>query len=305
VTHTRLAVEAPAKDARRLETGSALLESAQSRNIVKISADDAPVRRSHFLSGISTGLIIPLASTTEVFGLLDIQSTSGISERDEETIKLLALQLGANLAHLRLVDALRQEVKDQQDIVLRQRDRLRQFEREDRQAILSAWGNYMRERGEAILGFDLDEKHMSMVPAAEVDESIRQALQNGEVVTQEQGEIHRVSVPVLLRGQVLGAVAIDLPATRPLTRRQTEMIVSVVQRLALALDNKRLFEQSQAQAQRESKASEIASLLISSTSVETVLELAADSFNDALGAIQTHIRISGTPERVSQPEESQ
>jgi K+-sensing histidine kinase KdpD len=220
-------------------------------------------------------------------------------------MKLIALQLSVSLGHLRLVETLRQDMKDQQDIVMRQRDRLRQFEREDRQAILGAWSNYMRERGEAILGFDMNEQNLSMIPAAEIDDTIRQALENGEVVTREMGDRQQVSVPVLLRGQVLGAVSIDLPANRPLTRRQTEMIISVVQRLALALDNKRLFEQSQAQAQRESKASEIASLLITSTSVETVLELAAESFNDALGAIQTHIRVGGgSTERIARSEET-
>ena len=82
-----------------------------------------------------------------------------------------------------------------------------------------------------------------------------------------------------------------MPSNRPITRRQIEIMRNVIQRLALALDNKRLFEQSQSQAQRESKANEIASLLLSSTDMDTVLRLAATNFNDALGAIQTHIEL--------------
>jgi GAF domain-containing protein len=65
----------------------------------------------------------------------------------------------------------------------------------------------------------------------------------------------------------------------------------VAERLALALENTRLFEQTQAQAQRERKANEIASVLIGATDVRLVLNLAAENFKDALGAVNTHIYI--------------
>ncbi|PJF27440.1 MAG: hypothetical protein CUN53_04035, partial [Phototrophicales bacterium] len=63
----------------------------------------------------------------------------------------------------------------------------------------------------------------------------------------------------------------------------------ITSRLGVALENNRLFEQSQALAQRERRASEIGSLLISATDIESVLNLAARSFNEALGAISTRV----------------
>lgn len=304
--YTRGGVERAGKTPLPLPSGSALQEAVQTRQAVRVDLKDDEVRYSHFLGGSASGLTVPLIIGEEVVGLLDVQSvlSSSFGVRDQETLKLLGLQLSVSLANLRLIEALRQEVKDEHEIVLRQRDRLRQFERADQQAILNAWTGYMQQRGENVVGFDMDETSVTLTPAADLPDAMREALTRGEIITETLDNAQRVSVPVTLRGQVLGVVSFMLPANRPLTRRQTEMILSVVQRMALALDNKRLFEQSQAQARRESKASEIAGLLITSTSVETVLELAARSFNEALGAIQTRIHVAENTELLPQGEEA-
>ena len=67
------------------------------------------------------------------------------------------------------------------------------------------------------------------------------------------------------------------------------MLRTVANRLGVALESNRLLEQTQAQAQRERKASEIGGLLLSETDMEAVLELAVDNFNEALGAVHTRV----------------
>jgi GAF domain-containing protein len=156
-----------------------------------------------------------------------------------------------------------------------------------------------------LFGFDLHEFESRVIPVEELNDSLRSALVKGETLVQEDGIQQHISIPILLRGQVLGAIALTLPLNRPVTRRQMEMISSVVQRLALALENKRLFEQSQSQAQRESRANEIAALLLSTTDVEAVMSLAANRFNEALGAIQTRIHLTGSTVNLPNPQEEQ
>ena len=68
-----------------------------------------------------------------------------------------------------------------------------------------------------------------------------------------------------------------------------DTVRAVAERLALALENVRLIEQSQAQATRERRASEVSNLLIGQQDVNAVLKLAAERFNEALGAVYTHI----------------
>src|SRR5690606_8761835 len=64
---------------------------------------------------------------------------------------------------------------------------------------------------------------------------------------------------------------------------------AVANRLAAALETARLVEQTRSQAERERKAGEISGLLLGQQDVHAVLETAAQSFNDALGAVYTRI----------------
>src|SRR5678816_910150 len=105
------------------------------------------------------------------------------------------------------------------------------------------------------------------------------------------GDEQIVNVPITFREQTLGAMSFAVPKGQQLSERQVEMARIVAERLALALENTRLFEQSQAQAIRERKASEVSGLLIGATDVYSVLNLAAQNFNEALGAIHTRIYI--------------
>jgi GAF domain-containing protein len=87
-----------------------------------------------------------------------------------------------------------------------------------------------------------------------------------------------------------------------ITEKDLDVAQQIAQRLAIALENKRLFEQSRSQAFRERKAGEIAGLLIGATDVESVLSLAADSFNEALGAVSTRIHLQ--PDVLEEPKSS-
>jgi GAF domain-containing protein len=86
-------------------------------------------------------------------------------------------------------------------------------------------------------------------------------------------------------------MAFAVPKEQAVGERQLEMAQDISSRLALALETRQLFERTEAQALRERKASETASLLISATDVRAVLNLAAESFNQALGAVRTHIYV--------------
>jgi GAF domain-containing protein len=134
-------------------------------------------------------------------------------------------------------------------------------------------------------------------------ESIQSALETGDISIEEDADDQLVRVPITLRGQTLGAMAFRVPkGNQTIGLRQKELMNSVVQRLGLALENKRLFEQSQSQAQRERKANEVGSTLLSTTDIEAVLQLAADNFNEALGAVQTRIYLQ--PEANSDTEDN-
>jgi GAF domain-containing protein len=95
-------------------------------------------------------------------------------------------------------------------------------------------------------------------------------------------------------------MSFTLPRDRDDSDKQLETARIVAERLALALENRRLFDQTQANANRERKASEATNLLISATDVESVMNVAVRSFNEALGAIHTRIHLQ--PSAVLEPD---
>ncbi len=284
------------------ETDSALRDVLYTRQLTVVDSTQAAIRRDHLLPGSAAGLLIPLIENDQFIGILDIQTlrSNGFSTGEQTTLSLLAQQLGKAIWQLRLITQQRQRVQEQQSTIQRQRDRLQQLERADQQAVINAWTAYLEQRGQRIFGYDVDETTLQPRVANDLPLTLHPTLAKGEIVIEQSDAQQLVGIPIALRGQVVGAISFALPSNRPLTQRQKEMITSVVQRLALALDNKRLFEQSQAQAQRESKANDIARLLLSSTDVETVLQLAATTFNEALGAVQTRIHFNPTVHHVSE-----
>jgi GAF domain-containing protein len=128
---------------------------------------------------------------------------------------------------------------------------------------------------------------------------MRAVLRDGAAHVEIQGDEQIVSLPILFRGETLGAISFAVPAERPVSERSLEMAQIVVNRLSLALENTRLFEQSQMQALRERKASDVAQQLISANDVRSVLNLAAESFNQALGAVRTRVYLQ--PDRMMEP----
>jgi hypothetical protein len=186
-------------------------------------------------------------------------------------------------------DALHRILHEREDETLRLQALVAELRRLGAAGTGAAWGDYLQGRGDGFIGFDLNNENAALVPAGDLPAQVRAALEHGDAVTHEIAGELVLSVPIQLRDEMLGAMAFTMPPGQIVNERQVTIARIVAQRLALALENTRLVEQSQAQAARESKASEVASSLIGQQSVDAVLALAAANFQDALGAIYTQI----------------
>jgi GAF domain-containing protein len=285
-----------------LASQSAIYEAMRGNETVTVTSSDSELRRDHLLPGITAAVALPVRAGDELIGVLDVQREIGDSfpPLEMEQLKIIAGRLGNSLALTRQMRVLRSDMTDQQSIINRLTDRLRDYERAEQEVTVGAWSSYLQRRGVDLLGYDFDDGTLQQ--AAGVPQDIQSALQTGKISVAEDGDNQIVRVPITLRGQTLGAMAFQVPkGNQTIGPRQEELMNSVVQRLGLALENKRLFEQSQSQAQRERRANEVGGTLLSTTDIQTVLRLAADNFNEALGAVQTRIYLE--PEADSESED--
>jgi len=257
-----------------------------------VTRQDAGNLTNHLLPLSNAGVIIPAQSLNQTIALFDIQAESA-EEIQPETIAMLNLfikQVTANLIYHRTVNALRSDIREQQTIIERQRQQLQAIQHLQTEGIITDWESYLHQRGMNAIGYDIDNKRqISDLDKGAIPDDLRPAFEKGETVVQIQEHGQLVTIPIRFRDTILGAISFTIPEEIPMTDRKLEFISSVTDRLALALDNKRLLEQTQTQAKREGVANNIGSILLTSTDVQTVLQTAADQFNEALGAVSTQI----------------
>jgi GAF domain-containing protein len=195
---------------------------------------------------------------------------------------------------------LQRSLREQSGFNNRLQTQITEYQQRERRSVSGAWGSYLEGRGQTAIGYNIERDNQATpIAATDLPESLHTTLASGTLQVEIRGDEQVINVPITFRDQTLGAMSFAVPKDQPISDRQIEMAQIVSQRLALALENTRLFEQSQAQAIRERKASEINTALIGATDVRAVLDLAAESFNEALGAIHTRIYIQ--PGMLSEP----
>jgi GAF domain-containing protein len=109
-----------------------------------------------------------------------------------------------------------------------------------------------------------------------------------------------ISVPIELRGQSIGQVMVeDDQPQRQLSEEERELVKEVAERMALALESARLFEQTQSAlgearrlAQRERLINRITSQLRGAVTVEEVLRIAADEMRHSVSATYTAVKLT-------------
>lgn len=252
------------------------------------------------------GVAVPMMHNQALLGVLDIQiaEDTPLSPTEIETLTLFAGQLGSGLANARQMGDLQRHTQEQALVINRLQEQVATFQEREQRSVSGAWSTYLQGRGRAAIGFDLDpERQITPVPAHDLPDDIRRTLEKESLYIETDGSEKRVLIPIIFRGQALGAMAFSLPADQELTSHQLEMTRVVSERLALALENIRLFEQSQAQALRERKAGQITGQLIGAKDIGALLNMAAESFNDVLGAVHTGIYLQ--PDLLAEPPASQ
>jgi GAF domain-containing protein len=286
---------------------SVIADVVQAREPVRVTAREGMPRTQHLVAPSRSAVAVPLVYTSgRVSAVLDVQSVSAEAATADEVAELTALAglLAAAWEKLTLVTDQARVIDDQAAQLTRLREQVNTLEGRSRQTALSGWDTYLRGRGEDLIGFDfVRQQHglseRDLRPASDLPPEMRAALERGEPLVLMEEDEQVINVPIRVRDVMLGAMAFRVPANQVITQRQLETVRIVAERLGLALESTRLYEQYQSQARRERKASEVTSVLLGATDINTLLNAAAGAFNEALGAVYTRVTIE--PNTLAQP----
>jgi K+-sensing histidine kinase KdpD len=276
-----------------LPADSPLQRVHDSGSVLLLDRNASLGQQIHFLPDATHQALIPITAGAERLGVLDIQQRDNraISEIEVQSLGNLSRQLGAAIQASRTIAYLESALADDAELIA-----TLQMEAgmdEERAAGLAAgvWDEYLQGRGQAVLGYDLRPDGGGFESMTDLPAGLPSQWTAGEIVVEAVADGQILHVPLSQDTQLLGFMDFQFPAETPITERQKTLVQNVVQRFLLTLDNRRLFEQSRTQFERESLANTISTALLASTDIQGVLDSAALSFQDALGAVTTRIDI--------------
>jgi GAF domain-containing protein len=216
-------------------------------------------------------IALPMAVSGRIIGVLDVQSveTSAFSTEDVSSLSILADQVAIAIENARLLETTRKSLSETESIY--------------RQYIQREWARFAQE--EKLAGFRYApggsiplEKITDLGEAADVVNSGRTFQRDAR----EPGEEARLAVPVQLRGEVVAVLNVSVPEKRRWSDDDIDIIEAVAERVALSIENARLFQTTANRAERERIVSDIAAKISGSVRMENILRTTAQELSQAL-----------------------
>ncbi len=186
-----------------------------------------------------------------------------------------------------LVGATR-DITERKQAETKMQETLHELERLYRATAREGWQAY-REAAQTTPGYLFDR--FSLTPQASWRAPIEQGIQQNTLVL-STGEQAVTVTPLAVRGEVIGAVGVYDDPNRPLSPDELALLQEIAEQGALALESARLFEQTQRDAERESKINRITSRIRNARSVDEVLTVATQELRLATQASRSIAEIA-------------
>jgi GAF domain-containing protein len=250
-------------------------EHAEARISLDVGAD-ANFFDNPDLPDTHSEMALPLNIGGQLIGILDVQSekTSAFIQQDIDVMSTLANQVAIAIENARRFSETNQALAEERTV----------------------YGQYLRQAWQQspletkIAGYQYVNAQVKPLPESLDRPEINSAVNSGQMVVQK-GENPALAVPLKIRGEVIGVLNISSnTSSRVWNENELAVVRAVADRVALALENARLFEETTRRADRERTVSEISTHIRSESDPESMLQTALDELKRALGAKDIQIR---------------
>lgn len=195
-------------------------------------------------------MALPLQVGSTIIGALDVQSTepNAFTEDDVEVLAILADEISVAIENARLFE-------ESQRVLAEAQAAFGEFTQ-------AAWRKMAKSQ--TVIGYELSGTTLR---------ALEEPLQNNG---------SSKSIPIMLRGQVIGRINIRLPESREWDPDELDITQIISERVSAAIENASLLEESRRRALKESIVSDITTKIGSSINLRNVLQTAVEELGRAL-----------------------
>jgi GAF domain-containing protein len=261
-----------------------VVDTGEPRIALDVGAD-AVHFRNPLLPETRSEMALPLRIGRRIIGTLDIQSKEEAAFDDEDVsiLQTIADQLAVAIENARLLQEMQQA--------------LHELEIASRRYTQDTWQTGVDQA----LGYRY--RLTDIEPAAEQSPEARQAWREGRsLITKaepsESGDVDAVSaaaIPIKLRGQVIGVLSLR-SSKDDIAPRTVAQIEEVADRLAMALENARLLEETQRRARREQLLGEMTARFTQSLDMDTLLQAAVRELGQLPNVAEASVHVGALRE---------
>jgi len=269
----------------RLKVGQVgIVGNVAATGISRIALDtglDSSYFNNPLLPHTRSEMALPLKVNDELIGVLDVQSEKpeAFSQDDIGILQIMADQLA--LAIQRMLLAKKQE------------ENLRELEGAYQSFTLSSWKSFS-QTANLKKGYSFDGMHFSRIENLPVEN--HQSLMTGKSViipSQSQTDLSgsTLAVPLNLRDRVIGVLTIGFNSD-VIPQETIDLVEDTAGRLATALENARLYTETQLVAEREQAISQISSNISKALDVDGILRSMVEELGNKLMGTKIEVQVT-------------
>ncbi len=249
--------------------------------------------RNELLPNTRSELALPIMDGDTIIGALDVQSArpNAFTDIDVQALQVVANLLATAIRNAKLFETQQRNLNENKRLFLEAEVNLREIQRLNRQLTGAAWTDFLRSR-EEVSGITLED--VEVRKESNWTKEMLDAVKRRRPITTERQGKQIVAVPIMLRGEVLGSIEVEVDPTQDETE-SVEMIQAIAERLAVSIDNARLFEEIQETSAAQQQINEIVGRYQTAGTVDDLLHITLEELSETLGAQRSAIRLSPRP----------
>ncbi len=260
--------------------------------IARAGSSDTIHRRNELLPETMVEAAFPLIIGTQVIGALDLQSRdiTAFTTEDLPIFQSLADNIAVAISNARLFEQTESRLRENQRLIDQMRGAMREIERLNRQMTEQSWTQFLNKQNDTS-SVDINFKTNVIERNQNWTPTLRDAVQKNATIQKRELDNNTIAIPIRVRGQVIGAMEFELEQNASIIEA-ADIAQTVSERFGLALENTRLYQETQRGAQREQQVNNIATQFQSVTTIDELLRITLSELGDLLGAERASIRLS-------------